>query len=81
MLDQTDRQVLHARRLAWAKVGLTGFGIACGFASVLLFIWLAKYYIDHGAPTQGAAIIGALAAVVAAFVGSKAISEKRDTKK
>ena len=78
MLEQTDRQIRHMRRVAWAKLGLAGFGISCGFASVLLFVWLAKYYIDHHAPTQGAAIVGALAAVVAAFVGGKAIGGKRD---
>jgi len=77
ILEQTYRQVRHMRRLAWAKISLSFLGILCAFASVALFVWLAKYYADHGAPTQGAMIITALAAVVAAFVGSRAIVSRR----
>jgi hypothetical protein len=47
-------------------------------ATVILFVWLAKYYADRNDATQGAAIIGALAAVVAAFIGSRVLSEKRN---
>jgi len=77
ILDQTDRQVRHARRLAWAKIGLSAFTVASALVTVILFVWLAKYYADHNAATQGAAIIGALAAVVTAFIGSRVISTKR----
>jgi hypothetical protein len=76
MLDQTDRQVQHMRRLAWAKIAVSVLTILCAFASVVLFVWLATYYINRGAPTQGATIIAALAAVVAAFVGGRAVHSK-----
>ena len=81
ILDQTDRQVRHARRLAWAKIALSAFTVVSALATVILFVWLAKYYADHDAATQGAAIIGALAAVVAAFIGSRVVSEKRSADK
>jgi hypothetical protein len=77
ILDQTDRQVRHARRLAWAKIALSAFSVTAALATVILFVWLAKYYADHNAATQGAAIIGALAAVVTAFISGRAISQKR----
>lgn len=78
ILDQTDRQVRHARRLAWANIALSMFTVTSALATVVLFVWLAKYYVDHHAATQGAAIIGALAAVVTAFIGGRALSAKRD---
>jgi hypothetical protein len=56
---------------------LSAFTVASALATVVLFVWLAKYYADHHAATQGAAIIGALAAVVTAFIGGRVISEKR----
>jgi cyanate permease len=77
ILEQTDRQVQHVRRMAWARLCLSVFTAASALATVVLFVWLAKYYVDHGAPTQGAAIIGALAAVVTAFVGGRILSDRR----
>lgn len=79
ILDQTDRQVRHARRLAWANIALSAFTVASALATVILFVWLAKYYADHHAATQGAAIIGALAAVVTAFIGGRVLSEKHSS--
>lgn len=76
-LDQADRQVRHVHRMDWAKLGLSVFTVTCAFATVVLFVWLAKYCVDHNDATQGAAIIGALAAVVTAFIGGRVIAEKR----
>jgi hypothetical protein len=78
ILAQTDRQVKHLRILAWAKFTLSAFSVVSALATVVLFVWLAKYYVDHGAATQGAAIIGALAAVVTAFIGGRALVETRN---
>jgi hypothetical protein len=79
ILDQTYRQVRHVRRLAWARLALSAFTVASALTTVILFVWLAKYYVDHGAATQGAAIIGALAAVVTAFIGGRVLAGKRST--
>jgi hypothetical protein len=77
ILEQTGRQVRHVRRMAWARLWLSFFTAAGALTTVVLFVWLAKYYVDHGAPTQGAAIIGALAAVVTAFVGGRILTGRR----
>jgi cyanate permease len=77
IVEQTEQQVKHVRRMAWARLGLRVFTVASALAAVILFVWLAKYYADHGAPTQGAAIIGALAAVVTAIIGGRALTGKR----
>lgn len=77
ILEQTDRHMRHVRRMAWARLALSAFTATGALATVILFVWLAKYYMDHGAPTQGAAIIGALAAVVTAFLGGRILSERR----
>jgi cyanate permease len=77
ILDQTNQQVRHLRRLAWARLTLSAFTVVSALATVVLFVWLAKYYVDHGAGTQGAAIIGALAAVVTAFIGGQVLSGRR----
>lgn len=68
------------RRLAWAKIVLTGLGIICGFATVVLFVWLARYYVNDHAPVEGATIIGSLAAVVAVFVGGRVVRDARTPK-
>jgi hypothetical protein len=68
----------HIRMLAWGQLALSGFKVFSALATVILFVWLAKYYADRNDATQGAAIIGALAAVVAAFIGSRVLSEKRN---
>ena len=64
---------------SWARLWLSTFTMAGALATVVLFVWLAKYYVDHGAPTQGAAIIGALAAVVTASVGGRILSDRRNS--
>lgn len=65
------------RRMAWARLWLSTFTAAGALATVVLFVWLAKYYVDHCAPTRGAAVIGALAAVVTAFFGGRILSDRR----
>jgi hypothetical protein len=49
ILEQTDRQVRHMRRMARAKLWLSTFTAAGALVTVVLFVWLAKYYVDHGA--------------------------------
>lgn len=75
----SDRSTGTARTEAGrANIALSMFTVTSALATVVLFVWLAKYYVDHHAATQGAAIIGALAAVVTAFIGGRALSAKRD---
>lgn len=79
IIDLTNQRVLHMQRLAWAKVGLAGLGIICGFGTVILFVWLARFYAEQHAAVEGATIIGSLAAVVAVFVGGRIVQEARNS--
>jgi hypothetical protein len=79
IIDLTDKRVVHMQRLAWAKVGLAGLGILCGFGTVVLFVWLARFYAEQHAAVEGATIIGSLAAVVAVFVGGRIVRDVRSS--
>lgn len=77
LLKDTRKQMRHLRRLAMAQVLVQLFPSICAFASVVLFVWLATYFVNHHAPNQGAAVVGAgLVSLVATFLGRKAISER-----
>jgi hypothetical protein len=78
MLNEALKNVRHERRLGWAQVFIQLLTVLFAGGSVVLFVWLAKYFVDHGAPTQGAAIVGTgLAALVGTFVGREAYAQKR----
>src|ERR1700730_3834459 len=77
IIDLTNKRVIHMQRLAWAKVGLAGLGIICGFGTVVLFVWLARFYAEQHAAAEGATIIASLAAVVAVFVGGRIVRDAR----
>lgn len=80
LLKETRKQVRHMRRLAMAQVLVQLFPGICALASVVLFVWLARYFVNHNAPNQGAAVVGAgLVSLVATFLGRKAISERKRT--
>ena len=77
MFEEVQRKARHARRMAVALVCLRVLLILCAFGSVVLFVWLATYFVNHDDPTQGAAIVGAgLATLVGAFLGQDAISRR-----
>jgi hypothetical protein len=63
----------HQRRTEIIELVSRIFGQICGFATVIVMALLARYFVDHGAPSQGAAIIvsGAAATVVGIFVTGK----------
>ena len=61
ILKETERHMKHVRFMAWAK-------LCTGAAALLLVSGLSKYYLDHNAPTQGAAIFGSAAAIAGVFV-------------
>lgn len=77
IIDEVVKRARHERRLAVAQIALQCIRLLFAGASVVLFAWLAKYFVDHGAATQGAGILVAgLVALVGAFLGQKAITEK-----
>lgn len=80
MFDEVQRLNRHKRRIAVAQIGVQVFLIVCAFSSVVLFVWLATYFVNHHAPTQGAVVVGTgLASLVGVFLGKGAISKRATT--
>jgi len=78
ILDEALKNVARERRLAWAQVALQGLTLLLVGGSVASFVWLAKYYVDHGAPTQGATIVcTGLVALVGALLGRKVVADRK----
>jgi hypothetical protein len=72
MWAEACRESRHFRRLEWASIVLQYASLACGFGSVLVLAFLAKFFVDRGAPTQAAGIFGAGAAsLVGLFITSR----------
>jgi hypothetical protein len=77
LLEEFRSARKHQRRLTWFREALSLLRIIFAFASVVLFVWLARYFVDQNAPTQGAALVGAgLAALVTAFLGQQIVAER-----
>lgn len=70
MAEQAAR---HERRLDYIAVSIQVLALTFGLGTVLVLAWVAKYYVDHDAASQGARIFGfGAGSVVAAFVGINA---------
>jgi len=69
IMDEIQTEERHRRRLETIEQVSRIFGQLCGLGTVVVLALLAKYFADHGAPTQGAAIIiSGAATIVAIFV-------------
>jgi hypothetical protein len=70
IMREIETEERHRRRTELIELVSRIFGQVCAFGTVLVLVWLARYFADRGAPTQGAAIIvsGAVS-LVAIFVG------------
>jgi len=72
IMNSVERAERHDQRMEWADFALRFFGMLCGLGSASILALLAKYYIDHGAASQGAGIFGAgTASVVGVFVAER----------
>lgn len=72
LLAQMEKEWAHRRRLRWADRVLYALGALLGGGSAAAYVWVAVYFVNHHAPTQGAAILGGGAASMAGlFLGSK----------
>lgn len=77
MFVEAIRSVRDQRRLAWAQVCVEGLSTLFAGGTVVLFVWLARYFVDHGAPVEGAVVVGAgLAALVGVFLGRRAATTR-----
>jgi uncharacterized membrane protein len=69
IMGEIQTEERHRRRLETIDQVSRIFGQVCGLGTVVMLALLAKYFADHGAPTQGAAIIiSGAATIVAIFV-------------
>jgi uncharacterized membrane protein len=69
LMTEIEREEKHRRRMEWADLCQRIFGQVCALGTVVTLAFLARYFVDHGAATQGAAIIvtGAVS-IVTVFV-------------
>jgi hypothetical protein len=78
VLAEFRKELHHRRNLARLQVALSALPMLSALVATLALVWLAKYFVDHQAPTQGATVVGSsLAAVIAAFLGNKLIQRKK----
>lgn len=68
-----EEEAKHERRLDYIAVAIEVMTLVFALGAVLTFVWLAKYYVDHHAASQGVKIFGfGTASIVAAFLGVNA---------
>jgi uncharacterized membrane protein len=69
LMAEVEREENHRRRMERAELRSRVLAQVCAFGTVMVLALLARYFVDHDAPTQGAAIIvtGAVS-IVAVFL-------------
>jgi hypothetical protein len=68
---RAERQARHERTLDYIAIGLQLFRLVFALTAVVVISLTAKYYADHGAPSDGVKVFGLGAgSIVAAFVGT-----------
>jgi uncharacterized membrane protein len=72
LMAEIEREEKHRRRVESAELCSRIFGQVCAFGALIVLVFLAGYFVDHGAATQGAAIIvtGAVS-IVAVFLTNR----------
>ncbi|WP_067793903.1 hypothetical protein [Actinomadura formosensis] len=58
----------HERILDWIDVVFRAVGLLCAISAVVAFVFLARYFVDHGAATQAVGVLGGAAGIVGVFV-------------
>jgi uncharacterized membrane protein len=69
IMTEIEQEEKHRRRMEWADLCQRIFGQVCALGTVIILAFLARYFVDRGAATQGASIIitGAVS-IVTVFV-------------
>lgn len=76
MVRQLETELAHRRRLDWIQVCFQGVGALLGAGATVGYLWLAKYYLDHGQGTAGAGILGSGAVAAAGLFVGRRISRR-----
>lgn len=80
IMTEIERRQRHLRRMDMADFVVWIFARLCGLTGVIVLAILAKYFVDKGAPTQGATIVTAGAVSIAAiFVTGRLAQPRKDT--
>jgi hypothetical protein len=72
--DQYQRRLdaEHRRRLDMINVGFRMAGVLVGASGFAGCLWIAKDFVDRGATTQAAGLLGGIAAALSAiFLGTR----------
>jgi hypothetical protein len=68
---QAEQQARHERRLDYIAVALQLMRLVFALAAVIIISLTARYYVDHGAASEGAKVFGLGAgSIVSAFIGT-----------
>ncbi|WP_225102834.1 hypothetical protein [Streptomyces sp. CoH27] len=59
---------IHQRRMDLANLVLRATGVLAGSAGLAGYLWVAKYFVDHGAAVPAAGMLGGGIAAIAAMV-------------
>ena len=77
IMDGWEREQRHDHRMNWAYVCLRLLCLLCHLGAVATLGWTAMQFADHGAPTHGLAIFGALTASVIGAIATVRRSRNR----
>ncbi|MGX1851152.1 hypothetical protein [Streptomyces sp. NPDC055299] len=67
--EQQGLNQIHQRRMDLANLVLRATGAVVGSGAVAGYLWVAKYFVDHGAAVPAAGMLaGGVAAIAAAIV-------------
>lgn len=77
IMTEIQQEEKHRRRMEWAYLCQRTFGQVCALGTVIALAFLASYFVDHGAATQGAALIvtGAVS-IVTVFVTGRLVHRR-----
>lgn len=77
LMAEIEQEEKHRRCMEWAELGSRIFGQMCAFGTVVALALLARYFVDHGAATQGASIIvTGTASIVAVFLTGRLVRHR-----
>ncbi|MFF4506904.1 DUF2335 domain-containing protein [Streptomyces sp. NPDC001401] len=75
MIRQIEAEYEHRRRMDRIDVWFRAAGVATAAAGIAGFMWIAKYFVDHGAAAAAAGLLGS--GVIAALAARLAAQRQK----
>ncbi|RDL04413.1 hypothetical protein DER30_6037 [Streptomyces sp. HB202] len=66
--EQQKLNHIHQRRMDLTNLVLRATGTVVGSGALVGYLWVAKYFVDHGAAVPAAAMLGGGVAAIAAAI-------------